>query len=166
MTLTVKYKNASQMAVMKRIHQTKVKLLGLNEFLPFYAFTFIPNFVHCFTFINHFLPSSSLLEGRPPTANNHWGMDNTLKNIYGSLKLCFPWLEIDQQFFIFRDGKGSFSFRGCRAACRIGCHGHAPCFAAPQEQLSTSLNEVFGKLTAEHIHHEKGNSYPGLMYFI
>lgn len=35
MPLTVKYKNASQMAVMKRVHQTKVRLLGLNEFLPF-----------------------------------------------------------------------------------------------------------------------------------
>lgn len=35
MPLNKKYKNPSQMAVMKTVHQTKVRLLGLNEFSPF-----------------------------------------------------------------------------------------------------------------------------------
>lgn len=71
---------------------------------PLFTFTFIPNFLYYFTFIIHFLPSISLLEAGTKQ------QITTEKNIYGSLKLCLPWLEIYQGFSIFRDGKGSFSF--------------------------------------------------------
>lgn len=69
----------------------------------------------------------------------------------------------------FSDGEHSFSFITLEAAVQqAGSDAMAvlPLFQHGEkdgeEQLTTSPNEAFEKLTAEHIRWEKGNSFPGL----
>lgn len=70
----------------------------------------------------------------------------------------------------FSDGEHSFSFittleaavqqsgSDAMAVLPLFQHGEKD----GEEQLTTSPNEAFEKLTAEHIHWEKGNSFLGL----